>query len=78
MSSTSLPPFDPQWTGKDTQPPFPEWRVGQGVPDTTPNGKQWNEDAEKGWKTWDLAETGPLYVFFHENPSTSQALTTAL
>ncbi|KAI0689971.1 hypothetical protein BC835DRAFT_1366702 [Cytidiella melzeri] len=50
------PPFNPQAAFKFTQPPNPEWDLGQGLPEGGPNAKEWNEDLKKGWKSFNLSE----------------------
>lgn len=46
---------------KYTQPPNPDWDLGQGIPEDGFNAKEWRKDLEKGWKSWKLNEMSMKY-----------------
>ncbi|KAI0344578.1 hypothetical protein BDW22DRAFT_1354670 [Trametopsis cervina] len=56
-SAEQLPPFNPKSAFKVTQPPNPQWDIGEGLSSASPNAEEWIEDLNQGWKSWDLGET---------------------
>ncbi|KAI0093389.1 hypothetical protein BDY19DRAFT_923490 [Irpex rosettiformis] len=57
MSSNELPAYAHRENDfKHTQPPNPNWDLGQGIPNDGFIAKEWNRDLEKGWKSWKLNE----------------------
>jgi hypothetical protein len=49
-----IPAFNPAQTFHLTQPPNPNWDIGQGIPKTSALAAEWNEGENQGWKTWAL------------------------
>ena len=60
--TTSRPPFNPASDIRFTEPPNPQWKIGDGLPLDTAIGKQWKEDEAQGWKTWDTKTTTGRYA----------------
>lgn len=56
--TSPLPEFDASLDFKFSQPPNPSWTYGQGV-DATPDGKQWLDGENAGWKVVDAATEDP-------------------
>ena len=54
MSTSSLPPFNPEPAHRWTQYPDGTWKLGDGLKTTTDLGRKWKEDENAGWKTMDL------------------------
>lgn len=67
--SESLPPFDVERSFQRTQPPSPEWEIGQGMRDDAPYAKEWKEAEEQGWKTWSCDEVAKTSVCSRTAPS---------
>ncbi|KZV69546.1 hypothetical protein PENSPDRAFT_652294 [Peniophora sp. CONT] len=61
-TGNGLPAFDPK-AFKPSQSPNPEWKLQQGLSADTALGKQWKEDEEAGWKTWDGWDTPPTDMY---------------
>ncbi|THH18789.1 hypothetical protein EW146_g2257 [Bondarzewia mesenterica] len=55
--SNNLTPFDESRPFKLTESPNPKWKIGDGLPGNTPLTEAWKEDAEQGWKSWDMDNT---------------------
>ena len=47
-----LPKFDASRSFRFTQPPSPEWDIGQGIRDDSPLANEWNDAETQGWKSW--------------------------
>ncbi|KAF9219031.1 hypothetical protein BS17DRAFT_798359 [Gyrodon lividus] len=60
--SAELPPFDTSFRPKFTQPPNPEWVLGQGV-ESTPAGNEWMQGEKKGWKVVETATEDPMRLY---------------
>ena len=65
MSSDQLPRYNRHSSFKRTQPPNPEWDLGQGIPKGGFISKKWKADLKKGWKTWKLDELPNRYCIIH-------------
>ena len=61
-TTTSRPSFNPASDVRLTEPPNPQWKIGDGLPLDTAIGKQWKEDETQGWKTWDTKTTTGRYA----------------
>jgi hypothetical protein len=48
-SSTARPPFDPTEAFRYTEPPYPEWKPGDGANVDSPLANQWKEDGKVGF-----------------------------
>ncbi|KAJ3476045.1 hypothetical protein NLI96_g11432 [Meripilus lineatus] len=55
--NSSLPPFSPPTGFRLTQPPNPEWDLGQGLKPGSPLNDSWAEGMKQGWKTWSTENT---------------------
>ncbi|KAI0937877.1 hypothetical protein AcW1_003919 [Taiwanofungus camphoratus] len=60
--TSPLPEFDASLDFKFSQPPNPSWTYGQGV-DATPDGKQWLDGENAGWKVVDAATEDPAQLY---------------
>ena len=60
-SMSALPKYADGSNFKYTQPPNPDWDLGQGIPEDGFNAKGWRRDLEKGWKSWKLNEMSMKY-----------------
>ncbi len=57
-NTSKLAPFAETQPFRLTEPPNVDWKVGDGLLNT-PLGRDWKNDEELGWKTWDMAQTSP-------------------
>lgn len=60
---SSRPPFNAAPNFKLSEPPNPQWKLGQGMLENSPLTKQWKADEEQGWKTWDTKSTSGRDVY---------------
>lgn len=51
-SNTSLPKFDPSPSFRLTQPPDPDWDLGDGLHARGALSEEWAVHEESGWKSW--------------------------
>jgi hypothetical protein len=58
---SARPSFNPSQSFKLTEPPNPNWKLGQGLSDQGVRAKTWKADEELGWKTWNLTQLEPRY-----------------
>ncbi|VDB96176.1 unnamed protein product [Peniophora sp. CBMAI 1063] len=61
-SGSGLPKFEPN-SFKASESPNPDWKLQKGLPTDTPLGKQWKQDEDAGWKTWDGWDTPPTDMY---------------
>ncbi|KAJ7034540.1 hypothetical protein C8F04DRAFT_1101316 [Mycena alexandri] len=60
-SDSDLPSFDTS-EFKHTQPPQPSWTFGQPIT-STEEGRKWAEQEKEGWKTLNIAEEDPRFIY---------------
>ncbi|KIL66277.1 hypothetical protein M378DRAFT_75336 [Amanita muscaria Koide BX008] len=58
-STSTRPPFNKDTIFKLTQPPYPEWKYGDGL---QPDQDRWRMEGEESRSTWDLATMPPKQV----------------
>ena len=59
---STRPAFNPSQSFKLTDPPNPNWKLGQGLSNEGVGAKEWKEDEKLGWRTWDLSQMEKKFV----------------
>ncbi|TDL26144.1 hypothetical protein BD410DRAFT_784186 [Rickenella mellea] len=54
--SESRPPFNAAPSFNLTRSPNPQWKAGEGLPEVGVGARQWKEDEQQGWSTWNVDE----------------------
>lgn len=62
-NGNSRRPFNPATSFRVTDPPNPNWQLRQGISKDIEPGKSWKAEEETGWRTWNLLDYSPGYVF---------------
>lgn len=61
MSPASLPPFNPAPTTRQSEPPNPGWKYGEGYEGSV-GADKWAKEAEAGYKSIDTSNATQQYV----------------
>lgn len=60
-NASKLPSFDPGPTFRQTEPPNPAWKYGEGYEESI-GAEEWAKEAEAGYQSIDTSGASPKYV----------------